>query len=143
MLQWRSATRYALVALLATLAAGAVAPPVLAQATDSTPASQFRQFAPGILARTAYVVTASGPYRVELWDLLVGPGRQSEAEMLKGGAVFEVRAGSGRIELDGKSQELRPGMTFAVPQGVRFAIHNRRDDLGISIRAVVVAARVR
>ena len=103
----------------------------------------FHQLARGILARTLLVADSSGDYRIELWDLLVGPGQRSDAMALPGGAVLEVRAGSGRIELDRAARELRPGTTLAVREGSKVALTNTRQDLGLSIRAVVVRRRAR
>jgi hypothetical protein len=80
---------------------------------------------------------------VELWDLLVGPGKRSAAARLPGGAVFEIRAGSGRIILDGAERAIRPGETFPVAEGTSFVLVNSRTDLGLTIRAVIVSARRR
>ena len=63
---------------------------------------------------------------------------RSEAATLPGGAVLEVRGGSGRITVGDKDQELRTGAMLAVPDGASFRLLNGRDDLGLSIRATVI-----
>jgi mannose-6-phosphate isomerase-like protein (cupin superfamily) len=109
-------------------------------AERQTPAEPaYRQLVPGLLARTRFVAPTNGDRRVELWDLLVGPGKRSGPATLPGGAVLEVRGGSGRITVGDKDQELRTGATLAVPDGASFRLVNGRDDLGLSIRATVVA----
>ena len=98
----------------------------------------YRQLVPGLLARTRFVAPTSADRRVELWDLLVGPGKRSAPATLPGGAVLEVRGGSGRITVGDKDQELRTGATLAVPDGTSFRLVNGREDLGLSIRATVI-----
>ena len=119
----------------------ALATPLSAQAR--APARRdvmFRQFAPGLLARVNYQADTAGAYRVALWDLLVGPGKRMEAPVaLPGGGVFEVRSGTGRIEIDGVARDLRGGATFVVHQGSRFALSNSRDDAALAIRVTLIA----
>lgn len=113
-----------------------------AQLGRQRPPPRYAQFAPGLLARTRFS-TDSGSRHVEIWDLLVGPAVRSKAATLPGGAVLEIRAGSGRILIDGTERELRQGQTFAVAEGASFAFVNSRRDLGLAIRAVIISARRR
>jgi mannose-6-phosphate isomerase-like protein (cupin superfamily) len=100
----------------------------------------FRQFAPGLLARVNYQADTAGAYRVALWDFLVGPGKRMEAPVaLPGGGVFEVRSGTGRIEIDGIARDLRGGATFVVHQGSRFALSNGRDDIALALRVTLIS----
>ena len=122
--------------------AQSAAAPGQRQVQPAQPAPPFRQLAPGLLARTRFVADSAGSPRVELWDLLVGPGRRSGPASLPGGAVLEVRGGSGRISVGGRqARELRPGATLAIPEGASFTIVNARTDLGLSIRATIITAR--
>lgn len=107
----------------------------------STPT--YQQLVPGLLARARFVADATADRRVELWDLLVGPGMRSAAATLPGGAVLEVRGGSGRIIIGGREQELRAGATLPIPDGTTFQVVNARNDLGLSIRATVIIGRRR
>jgi gentisate 1,2-dioxygenase len=113
---------------------------VATQQPTATPG--YRQLVPGLLTRSRFAAQAAGGRRIELWDLLVGPGRRSGDATLPGAAVFEVRGGTGRIVIDGKEQELRSGATLPVPERASFQLINTRTDLGLSIRAtVIVGAR--
>lgn len=101
------------------------------------PATTFQQLAPGLLVRPVFSSRLPDGGTIELWDLLTGPGRQSDSTRLPGAAVLEVRGGSGRIVLDGKPQDVRPGTMLAVPDGSTVAFLNGREDNGLSIRAVI------
>ncbi len=129
---------------IALIGALCLASPLAAQARAPVPAQRdgmFRQFAPGLLARINYQADSAGPYRIAIWDLLVGPGQRMTAPAtLPGGAVLEVRTGTGRIEIDGAVRELRGGGAFVVHQGSRFVITNGREDAALAIRVTLIAA---
>jgi hypothetical protein len=99
----------------------------------------FRQYGPGLLARVNYQTDSPSGYRIELWDLLVGPAKTSEPVKLPGGAVVEVRSGSGRALVDGQAREITGGATFVVHQGSSLALTNSRDDLALALRATVIS----
>jgi len=120
------------------LAAGLARAQVAAPQADS-----LKQLAPGLLARTIYTAEAPGPYHVEIWELVVGPGKRSEATALAGGVVFEVRSGRGFISIDDKRQELRLGATLVVNDGSKFALENADKESSLSLRGVVIAAQSR
>jgi quercetin dioxygenase-like cupin family protein len=125
--------------LAVALSAGDAAAQAAQRPIPSTPT--YRQLVPGLLARTRFVADATSNRRVELWDLLAGPGMRSAAATLPGSAVLEVRGGSGRIILGGKEQELRAGATLSIPDGTSFQLVNARNDLGLSIRATVIVGK--
>lgn len=100
----------------------------------------FHQYAPGLLTRIN-VVADSGATRIAQWDLLIGPGMTSAPATLPGGAVFEVRAGQGRVTLNDKAREIRAGETFVVNEGGRFAFVNGRTDLGLALRVILLSRR--
>ena len=112
-------------------------------ATPEQPADAFRQIVPGLLARTIYTAESSGPHRVEIWDIVVGPGMKSEATTFPGGAVLEVQGGHGSITIDDKRQELRLGSTLAVDDGHKFALENADQEAALSLRAVVISSQQR
>ncbi len=93
--------------------------------TKYEPQNPYDQLAPGLLTRTLYRVASGTGYRVEVRDLLVGPGQQTSEVSLPGAGVFELRSGSGVITADGKRQEVRVGSAFALSEGQAFAISNR------------------
>jgi hypothetical protein len=101
----------------------------------------FKQYAPALLTRTVYMAPAAAPYHVEMWDLLVGPSRKTDAVSLPGSAVLEVRSGAGLVTIDGKPHALRMGSTFAINEGSQFAIDNGQQPRALSIRAIVISSR--
>lgn len=109
--------------------------------SDYSPAQPYRQLAQGILAQTVYVAEADGPFTAELWDLIVGPGMRSEAAVLPGAAIFEIRSGTGTVSVGGQGRDARMGMTFSIPEGEQFTVVNGSPDQALMIRATVVRAR--
>ena len=137
----RSGILWALAPLLCLVPA--LTPALSAQVTaQAPPPGMFHQYAPGLLARINYQVDTAGAYRVAIWDLLVGPGKRMDSTAtLPGGAVFEVRSGTGRIEIDGVARELKGGAAFVVHQGSRFALANGQADAALALRVTVIGAR--
>jgi hypothetical protein len=117
--------------------------PVIDQTQLSTVVrpNAYRQFAPGLLARTTYQAEPAGRLGVEVWDLLVGPGKKSDVVTLPGGVVCEVRAGTGLVLVSGKPREVRIGTTFSFDEGETLQIENRSADDALSIRAVLIRSR--
>jgi hypothetical protein len=144
----RVSSRLLLVSLALSAAALLPLRATAAQVTGAAPqprpaAPTYRQLVPGLLVRARIAADAPANRRVELWDLLVGPGKRSDSVTFPGGVVLEVRGGRGRIIIAGREQELRPGSTLSIPDGTSFVLVNGRDDLGLSLRATIVAARRR
>ena len=101
----------------------------------------YKQYAAGLLARTVYRTDESPRFRVEIWDLLVGPGKKSDPVTLPGGAVLEVRAGAGTISAGENTREVKLGTTMAIEDGQSFQIQNGSTDSALSIRAVVIQGK--
>jgi hypothetical protein len=112
-----------------------------AAARPIVPLPNYQQLVAGLLVRTRFVTDAGPNRRIEVWDLLIGPGMRSDATQLAGGAVIEVRGGSGQIVMGDQSQELRPGATLAIPDRTSVQFVNGRNDLGLAIRATLVIGR--
>jgi mannose-6-phosphate isomerase-like protein (cupin superfamily) len=108
------------------------------QLAPDTQQNPYRQFAPGLLAKTTYKAEKTSRIGVEIWDLLVGPGKKTEAVTLPGGAVFEVRSGNGVVTVGGKPREVKTGATFSFDEGEAFQIENRSADDALSIRVVLI-----
>src|SRR5215470_8153837 len=104
------------------------------------PAHPYRQLVPGILSRKIFDAPGSAEYAVEALDLLIAPGQRASNVALPGGAVLEVRSGSGVVTSGGKRQDVKTGSTFAVSQGASFEVENT-DDMPLTFRAVVITAR--
>jgi hypothetical protein len=109
----------------------------VARAKPPPTATTFKELAPGLLFRPVFSSRVPDGGTIELWDLLTGPGVQSDSTRLPGAAVLEVRGGNGRIVVDGKPQDVRPGTMVAVPDGATVACLNDREDHGLAIRAVI------
>jgi len=103
--------------------------------------NSYRQYAPGLLARTVYKADQTGDLNVEIWDLLVGPGKRSEAATLPGGAVFEIRSGNGAVTIAGKRRDVKTGATLSLDDGDSFQIENTSADEPVSIRLVLIHGR--
>jgi mannose-6-phosphate isomerase-like protein (cupin superfamily) len=101
------------------------APPDAAKLSTSQTRNPFAELAPGILTRTLFEASSGRGYRVEVRDLLVGPGKRSASVTLPGAAVFEIRSGPASVSIGDKLEEFRPGSTFVVPEGAAFTVDNR------------------
>ncbi len=104
------------------------------------PENPYGKLASGIATRTLFVASSATGYRVEVRDLLVGPGKSTEAVSLPGAAIFEVRSGSGVMTVGGKQRELRLGSTFALSEGESFSIENKGTD-AIAMRVHLLGAQ--
>lgn len=101
----------------------------------------FQQYVDGLLARTVYVSEDDGPVRVEIWDLLVGPGRRTVPFQLPGGAVLEIRSGTGTAMVSGKEQRIRLGTSVRADDGSQIVLINADSETLLAVRAIVIAAR--
>ena len=129
--------------LVAVVALGSTAPGATQIAQGGRPPhvqdlSSFRQAVPGLLVRTRFVAKAGTGRQVELWDLLIGPGRRSDRVRLPGPAVLEVRGGAGAVLINQKRQDLRAGASLAIPEGASVLFANARNDLGLDLRVTIV-----
>jgi hypothetical protein len=120
----------------------AVPTPTLAidptQLAPGTPQNPFKQYARGLLARTIYKAEQTDDLEIEIWELLVGPGKKSEAAKLPGAAVAEVRSGIGVVTIGGKPQDLKSGAGFSISDGEAFQVENRSKEDGLSLRVVLI-----
>ena len=127
-----------------------VAPQTATPTTTPTPAidraqlapdaqqNPFKQFAPGLLARTIYKAEGTGDLDVEIWEMLVGPGKKSEPAKLPGAGVAEVRSGTGVATVGEKREELKSGTGFSIPEGATFQLENSSQEEGLSLQVVLV-----
>ena len=103
------------------------------------PANPYVQTAPGLLSRTVFEAPGPPGMHIEVRDLLIGPARRAENIKLPGTQVADVRAGSGTVTIDGQRQEIKPGSTFAIPDGKSFTVENTTNE-AIQIRVNVIRA---
>jgi hypothetical protein len=78
---------------------------------------------------------------LEVWDLLVGPGIVTDALVLPGGGVLQVRSGAAQLTLDGQPQDVRIGQSVALDEGRSLRIDNRGSSNPLTLRATLVRAR--
>jgi hypothetical protein len=115
------------------------------QATDEKklssvqPANPYVQAAPGLLSRLVFEAPGPVGMHIEVRDLLIGPAKRAENIKLPGTQVAEVRAGSGTVSIDGQRQEIKPGSTFAIPDGKSFTVENTTNE-AIQIRVHIIRA---
>jgi mannose-6-phosphate isomerase-like protein (cupin superfamily) len=99
----------------------------------------YELYGPGLLARPAFqAADQKGRYRIEIWGLLIGPGKKTDTTTLPGDSILMVRSGRGMVSIDGKNQELTLGGAYQVRQNHQFQIENFDRDSPISIRAVII-----
>jgi hypothetical protein len=84
----------------------------------------FHEMSPGLLGRTVFKADASD-FRIEIMDILVGPGKKSESIALKGGALLDVQGGEVTLIVDGKRRRVRAGDdAVSLAQGQTIIIDN-------------------
>jgi hypothetical protein len=127
-----------------------VAPQTATPTTTPTPAidraqlapdaqqNPFKQFAPGLMARTIYKAEQTGDLDIEIWEMLVGPGKKSEPARLPGAGVAEVRSGTGVATIGEKREELKSGTGFSIPEGATVQFENSSQEEGLSLQVVLV-----
>lgn len=101
------------------------------------PTNPYTPMASGLLSRRVFETTGPPGMHIEVLDLLVGPGKRVESARLTGTQVCEVRAGHGILIMDSQRQEMKPGFTFAIPDGKSFTLENTTTE-AIQIRAYTI-----
>ena len=121
---------------------GLLPPPPAGEIPASSYQAQnpYVQLAQGLFTRTMYAAASGTGYRVEVRDLLVGPGQRTEEVSLPGAAVLEFRSGNGAITAGGKRQEFAARSTFVLSEGQAFVIENSAE-IRATIRAYVYTAQ--
>ena len=90
------------------------------------------------MARPIYKAEQTGDLEIQIWELLVGPGKKSEPAKLPGAGVAEVRSGTGVATIGDKRQELKSGTGFSIPEGESFQLENASQDEGLALRVVLI-----
>ena len=111
------------------------------QLAPDTQANPFKQYAPGLLARTLYKAEQTGDLEVEIWELLVGPGKKSEPAKLPGAAVAEVRSGTGVVTTGEKRYDAKSGTGFPIEDGQAFQVENSSKEDDLTLRVVLIRSR--
>jgi hypothetical protein len=106
-------------------------------AQSDTP-NVFQEIVRGLLGRTVFK-TEAGKAVVEITDLLVGPGKASEAITLKGGALLDVQGGESTLLVDGKARRVRAGDVVSLAKNQSIAIDNSRAQRSLVARLIVIS----
>ena len=116
-------------------------PPDPAQVSYSSyqPQQPYAEFAPGVLTRSRYETDSGNGYRVEIWDMLVGPRQESGLISLPGGAVVTISSGQPAIAIDGKAAVAAAGTALNLSEGQTFTISNASDD-PVTLRVYLFSA---
>jgi len=104
------------------------------------PERPYAEFAPGVLTRSRYETESGAGYRVEIWDMLLGPRQESATISLPGGAILTTRSGQPAITIDGKAMIAVAGTALSVAEGQSFTITNESDD-PVSLRVYLFGAQ--
>jgi hypothetical protein len=115
----------------------ATAPTESAFAQVDTPA-EYRQLVPGLLSRSIFKGEA-GKSMVEVIDLLVGARKASEEITTPDRAMLDVQAGDAILLIDGKSQQVRPGVVIPLDRDQRIIIDNTGHERPLVARMIVVS----
>jgi mannose-6-phosphate isomerase-like protein (cupin superfamily) len=117
---------------------GLLPPPPAAGLTYSSARTDnpHKQYAHGLWTRVLYRTATDRGYRVEVWDLIVGPRASTDSVQLPGAAVLQVRNGAGVLSVDARPQNIALGEVIAVSEGIAFRLENH-SDLPLEIRVEV------
>lgn len=98
---------------------------------------QYRALAPGLLVRTRFR-GGKGIEAIQLWDLMLGPGKTSGQVRLPATAILEVRSGTGSMSVSGKTEELRIGQFVTVQDQAELVLSNHDKDAPLIVRATIL-----
>jgi hypothetical protein len=104
------------------------------------PAKPYAALNNGVLARTVFQTDGPAGYHVDVQDWQVPAGKQADGSSLAGGAIVEVRSGTGSLQSGGQKNDLALGAVTSIPQGQAFTIANT-GQVPLILRLYVVSAR--
>jgi mannose-6-phosphate isomerase-like protein (cupin superfamily) len=105
------------------------------KASPYQPPQAYEVISPGVSSRTLHSASTGTGYRVELRELIVGPGKRGATIDLKGAALLEVLSGAGSLTCPDKRQDLKPGVTLSIPPQV--CTVDNTSEVQLSFRAYV------
>ena len=100
----------------------------------------YEPIAPGMLARTLFATTQTGPITVEMVDILVGPGQTAQLPAMQFAALLDIEAGTALLSLDGKAVAAKLGSVISVNQGQSIGVDNRRGGRAFVARLIKLSA---
>jgi hypothetical protein len=105
---------------------GALGPPPAAQSAAQPvyqPDRPYELQADGVLSRRAFRTDGAGPFRAEITDLIVPPGKAATLRY-EGIVVVDTREGTGHATVQDRPVALRTGATFGLSQGQSARVEN-------------------
>ncbi|HZD53302.1 MAG TPA: hypothetical protein VE175_09650 [Woeseiaceae bacterium] len=101
--------------------------------------AKYERYADGLFVLKLFrTLSADGTYRIEVWNLLVGPGKATGEFELPGTAILLLRAGNAQINLAGEREiQLDAADTTVVPENSRIRISNRSSEHPVNVRATL------
>ena len=119
------------------------APTTPEKLTATEPRDPYKELVAGLLMRQRYA--AEGRPAVEVWDLMVGPGKTTQPARLPGAGVLEVRSGRGVLRVGparpiraGSARPLRTGVVLALDDTAEFILVNEDKETPLILRATVI-----
>lgn len=117
-------------------------PAVVGDAAPAAPLPEgpnYEKYADGLYVRRVFqTVNPTEEYSVEVWALLIGPGKKTAEVTFPGAATLLVRSGRAAITTGDAKRELGLGASLLVPEGQKVSIVNLDAERPISIRAVIM-----
>lgn len=99
----------------------------------------YEKYAEGLYVRRVFrTVNPTEEYAVEVWALLIGPGKKTAEVTFPGAATLLVRSGRAAITTRDAKRELGLGASLLVPEGRKVSIVNLDAERPVSIRAVIM-----
>ncbi len=102
------------------------AAPILAQARPEGAASavRYETLAEGVHEAKLAATDALTDVRVEVNDVLLGPGKSAPAKAFAGFQITELKTGEVQTTIDGQTVKRRPGEFWVVRPGQTYAVRN-------------------
>ena len=102
---------------------------------------QHTQLAPGLYMRLVHqVASPAKDYQVEVWSLLLGPGRQTTVK-LPGALTLIVHSGRLTVEQAGQRRTLELGMSTALTPGDEVRLTNLDAQRPLNLRGILVRSQ--
>ncbi len=109
------------------------------RAQNQNAEAKYHEYVEGLYVLELFrTVSRDESFEIDVWNLLVGPGKETGEFELPGTAVLLLRAGSAQVVVDGQSKsDLEMGATLVVPEKTRIRITNRAGDRPVNVRATL------
>jgi hypothetical protein len=106
-----------------------LAAPVLAQmkperSPDAAGSVRYEALAEGVYEAKLIATDALAPVRVEVNDVILGPGKSAPHKPFDGFRVVELKSGEVETTIDGQGARRRPGDFWVVRPGQTYTIKN-------------------